>query len=147
MRNISVIGAGNWGTALAATLAQSGHTVMLWAYEAEVAESIRSRHENELFMPGVTLPESLCATNDLAETLAGAELVVTVMPSHVGGALYGQMLPHLRPEMLFVSATKGLDTVRLMRMSEVIRKRGKRILPAPPLRAFGPQFCQRGHTR
>jgi glycerol-3-phosphate dehydrogenase (NAD(P)+) len=121
VRNISVIGAGNWGTALAATLAQSGHTVTLWAYEAEVAETIRSRHENELFMPGVTLPESLCATNDLAETLAGAELVVTVMPSHVCGALYTQMLPHLRPEMLFVSATKGLDTVRLMRMSEVIR--------------------------
>ena len=97
MKRIATIGAGNWGTALAATFAQSGHAVTLWAYEAEVAASIRSRRENEIFMPGVKLPENLLATGDLADALAGAEIVVTVMPSHVCGTLYRQMLPHLRP--------------------------------------------------
>ncbi len=130
---IATIGAGNWGTALAATLAQSGHAVTLWAYEAEVVASVRARHENELFVPGVTLPASLAATGDLAEALAGAEIVVTVMPSHVCAALCRQMLPHLRSEMVFVSATKGLDSDRLMRMSEVIRSEvGK---------AFSPRLC------
>ena len=121
MKTIATIGAGNWGTALASTFAQLGHSVTLWAYEAEVVESIRARHENEIFMPGVKLPESLSATSDLGEALTGAEIVVTVMPSHVCGTLFQQMLPYLRPGMIFVSATKGLDTVRLMRMSEVIR--------------------------
>jgi glycerol-3-phosphate dehydrogenase (NAD(P)+) len=120
MKNISVIGAGNWGTALAATLAQLGHAVTLWAYEPEVVESLRSRHENGLFMPGVKLPENISATGDLAEALARAEIAVTVMPSHVCRNLYTQMLPHLRPEMVFVSATKGIDTEHLLRMSEVI---------------------------
>lgn len=130
---IATIGAGNWGTALAATLAQSGHAVTLWAYEAEVVASVRARHENELFVPGFTLPASLAATGDLAEALAGAEIVVTVMPSHVCAALCRQMLPHLRSEMVFVSATKGLDSDRLMRMSEVIRSEvGK---------AFSPRLC------
>ncbi len=120
MKRIATIGAGNWGTALAASFAQMGHAVTLWAYEAEVVESIRTRHENELFMPGVKLPPSLAATSDFREALADAEIVVTVMPSHVCGTLYQQMLPHLDPKMIFVSATKGLDTARLMRMSEVI---------------------------
>ena len=142
MKKIATIGAGNWGTALAATLAQLGHAVTLWAYEAEVVESIRSRHENELFMPGIKLPENLSATGDLGEALAGAEIVVTVMPSHVCGTLFQQMLPHLRPEMIFVSATKGLDTGRLMRMSEVIRSVVGESFPPRLCVLSGPSFAK-----
>lgn len=120
MKRIATIGAGNWGTALAAVLTRLGHEVKLWAFEVEVVESIRRKQENGLFMPGIKLPENLLATGDLEEALEGAEIVLTVMPSHVCGTLFRQMLPHLRPEMTFVSATKGLDTARLMRMSEVI---------------------------
>jgi glycerol-3-phosphate dehydrogenase (NAD(P)+) len=119
MKRIAIIGAGSWGTTLSLTLANLGHAVRLWAYEEEVVESIRARHENDLFMPGVRLPESIIPTGALPEALSGAEIVLTVMPSHVCRTLYEQMLPHLRPEMTFVSATKGLDTERLMRMSEV----------------------------
>jgi glycerol-3-phosphate dehydrogenase (NAD(P)+) len=121
MKHITIIGAGGWGTALSLTLANLGHAVRLWAYEEEVVESLRIRHENELFMPGVRLPESVIPTNDLVEALAGAEVVVTAAPSHVCRTLYERMLPSLQPDMVFVSATKGLDTERLMRMSEVFR--------------------------
>ena len=121
MKHIAIIGAGNWGTALALTLANLGHAVRLWAYEEEVVESLRTRHENELFMPGVRLPESVIPTNDLAEALVVAEVVVTTAPSHVCRTLYERMLPRLQPDMVFVSGTKGLDTERLMRMSEVFR--------------------------
>jgi len=142
MKRTAIIGAGNWGTALAATLAPLGHAVRLWAYEPEVVESLRSRHENELFMPGIKLPESISATGDLGEALPGAEIVVTVMPSHVCRALYAQMLPHLRPEMIFVSATKGIDAERLMRMSEVIRSVvGKRFSPRLCVLS-GPSFAK-----
>jgi glycerol-3-phosphate dehydrogenase (NAD(P)+) len=118
---VATIGAGNWGTALSSSLATLGHEVRLWAYEKEVVESIRARHENSLFMPGIRLPENIVPTNDLGEALEGADIVLTVMPSHVCRNLYEKMLPHLRPEMVFVSATKGLETETRMRMSEVIR--------------------------
>jgi len=120
MKRISIIGAGNWGTALAATLARLNHRVMLWAYEPEVVESLTSRHENELFCPGIKLPESILATGDLAEALRDAEILVSVIPSHVCRSIYARMLPNLRPEMALVSATKGLETDHLMRISEVI---------------------------
>jgi glycerol-3-phosphate dehydrogenase (NAD(P)+) len=120
-KRIAVIGAGNWGTALSLRLAVLGHDVRLWAYEQEVVESILVRRENSLFMPGVRLPDHVTPTTDLATALESASHVVTVMPSHVCRSLYRQMLPHLEPDMIFLSATKGLDTKRIMRMSEVIQ--------------------------
>jgi glycerol-3-phosphate dehydrogenase (NAD(P)+) len=56
MKNVAIIGAGSWGTALSLTLANLGHAVKLWAYEREVLESIRLRRENTWFLPGVRLP-------------------------------------------------------------------------------------------
>ncbi|MGD0921641.1 MAG: NAD(P)H-dependent glycerol-3-phosphate dehydrogenase [Terriglobia bacterium] len=142
MKHITIIGAGGWGTALSLTLANLGHAVRLWAYEEEVVESLRTRHENELFMPGVRLPESVIPTNDLAEALAGAEVVVTAAPSHVCRTLYERMLPRLQPDMVFVSATKGLDTERLMRMSEVFRSVvGERFRPQLTVLS-GPSFAR-----
>jgi glycerol-3-phosphate dehydrogenase (NAD(P)+) len=142
MTATAIIGAGNWGTALALALAQKGHGIKLWAYEREVAESIQARHENALFMPGVRLPESVVATNELGEALEGAEIVLTVMPSHVCRALFEQMLPHLKPHMLFVSATKGLDTEGLMRMSEIIRSVVGRKFPPRLTVLSGPSFAR-----
>jgi glycerol-3-phosphate dehydrogenase (NAD(P)+) len=141
MRRIAIIGAGSWGTALSLTLARLGHAVKLWAFEPEVVDSIRVRRENELFLPGIALPESLFATHDLAEALRGAEMVVTALPSHVCGILFEQMLLHLRPEMTLVSATKGLDTERLLRMSEVICQVVGRKFPPRLAALSGPSFA------
>jgi glycerol-3-phosphate dehydrogenase (NAD(P)+) len=142
MKRIAIIGAGSWGTALAATIANLGHRVSLWAHEPEVVESIQSSRENVLFMPGFKLPEGIAAAGEIGEALAGAEIVVTVMPSHVCRALYERMLSHLRPEMVLVSATKGLDTERLMRMSEIINSVvGRKFVPRLAVLS-GPSFAQ-----
>jgi len=83
-----------------------------------------------LFMPGFKLPEGIAATNDLGEALEHAEIVLTAMPSHVCYSLYESMLRHLRPEMIFVSATKGVQTDPVMRMSEIIESVvGRRFVP------------------
>src|SRR5207249_847693 len=72
----------------------------------------------------------------------GAATVLSVMPSHVCHALYEQMLGHLRPEMIFVSATKGLDTERLMRMSEVIKSVVGARFPPRVVALSGPTFAR-----
>ncbi len=129
MSRIAVIGAGAWGTSLSIVLARNGvHQVRLWAFEEEVRRSFESCRENALFLPGLTIPASVGVTNSLAEALDGAAIVVGVMPSHHARSLYRQMKPHLRPEMLFISATKGLETGSLLRMSEVIQS----VLDAAP---------------
>jgi glycerol-3-phosphate dehydrogenase (NAD(P)+) len=139
---VSIIGAGGWGTTLSLTLSRLGHAVRLWAFEPEVAESIRVHHENRLFLPDISLPESLVVTSDLAEGLEGAEIVVSAVPSHVCRALYGQMLPHLQPEMVFVCATKGLETETQMRMSQVIRSVIGTRFPPRLAALSGPSFAR-----
>lgn len=110
MRKIAIIGAGSWGTALALTAARAGNDVRLWAHSVQVVESLRSHRENQVYLSGFSLPDSILPTNDLAEALADAEIVLTVVPSHVCREVYRQMLPHLLPEMIFVSATKGIES-------------------------------------
>ncbi len=121
MQKICIIGAGGWGTALAVVLGRTERPVSLWAYEPEIAETIQGRRENPVFLPGVTIPPGVTATSRLEEALTGAGIVLTVMPSHVCRGVFEGMLPALEPDMIFVSATKGIDAERLMRMSEIIR--------------------------
>ena len=83
-------------------------------------ESIAARHVNDLFLAGQPIPEAVSATGSLQEALQDAEIVVSVMPSHHCRRLFHEMSAFLRADMLFVSATKGLEEQGLLRMSEVI---------------------------
>jgi glycerol-3-phosphate dehydrogenase (NAD(P)+) len=121
MSKVAVIGAGAWGTALAIVLARSGsHRVRLWAYEKVVCDSIAERRTNDLFLAGCPVPDTVTATNDLAEAVREAEIVVSAMPSHHCRRIFRSLAGQLYPTMLFVSATKGLETETLLRMEEVI---------------------------
>jgi glycerol-3-phosphate dehydrogenase (NAD(P)+) len=121
MSRIAIIGAGAWGTGLAIVLGRKGtHAVRLWANEGEVCESIAKQRVNERFLPGFTLPDAVQATNDIHSALEGAGIVISVMPSQHCRALFERMVPSLRPEMRFVSCTKGLEEGTLLRMTEVI---------------------------
>ena len=121
MSDIAIIGAGAWGTALSIVLGRKrSHSVRLWAYEREVCDSIADHRVNEPFLPGYPIPEMVTVSNRLEEALAGVEVVVSVMPSHHCRRLFREMAPLVRPEMLFVSATKGVENDTLSRMTEVI---------------------------
>jgi glycerol-3-phosphate dehydrogenase (NAD(P)+) len=120
MSDIAIIGAGAWGTALSIVAArQDEHRVRLWAFEQEVRDSIREHRVNSLFLEGLTVPRSIEVTSDLGEAVRDAEFVVSVMPSHHCRRVFHAMAPYLRPKMMFVSATKGIEEGSLLRMTEV----------------------------
>lgn len=116
----AVIGAGAWGTALADLLARNGGAVTLWAYEADVSETVRKRHENTRFLPGVRLHPELDATSDLSDAYRGAELVVLVAPSHVLRTVARQSVPFVEPAATLVVATKGIERGSLAIMTDVV---------------------------
>jgi len=73
MSDIAIIGAGAWGTGLAVVLGRKGvHRVRIWAYEADVCQSINQKRINEKFLAGCRIPDSVKANNDLASVLASA---------------------------------------------------------------------------
>jgi glycerol-3-phosphate dehydrogenase (NAD(P)+) len=120
--SIAIVGAGSWGTALAVVLAPRFDRVRLWAHETELVERMAATRENDIFLAGFELPENVLPVSDLALALEGAGVVAGVMPSRFARQLYRAMLPHLNPQMRFVSATKGLENGTLLRMSEVARQ-------------------------
>jgi len=122
VKNLAIIGAGSWGTALAIVLGPRFQCIRLWVYEKDLADRLRHTRVNDVYLPGFEIPPHVEPVSDLESALAGAEIVLSVVPSHLVRSLFGQMAPFLRENMIFVSATKGLENETLLRMSQVIRQ-------------------------
>ena len=131
MDHVAVIGAGSWGTAVAA-LAAARNPVVLWSRRAELAEVINSTSENPDYLPGYRLPYGLRATADLAEAIEGAALVAMAVPSHGFRAVLSRM-PGLPFDLPLVSLTKGIEEKTLRRMTEVIAE----VVPGHDSQAIG----------
>lgn len=133
MTRIGVIGAGAWGTALASTLAGNG-PVTLWAREAEVAAAINSARENPLFLPGITLPAGITATNSLAD-VAGCDITLIVVPAqHLRTVLASAAIPSATPLIL---CAKGIEAGSHALMVEVAQS----VVPNPIAILSGPSFA------
>ncbi|WP_045728749.1 NAD(P)H-dependent glycerol-3-phosphate dehydrogenase [Xanthomonas sp. GPE 39] len=108
-KKIAVLGAGSWGTALAALTARHGFATVLWGRDLSVAEAIAQRHENPRYLPAIALPATLQATTDLAAAVHGADWILVVVPSHAFTQTMRQLAP-LRPAQAGVAwATKGFE--------------------------------------
>jgi glycerol-3-phosphate dehydrogenase (NAD(P)+) len=119
-RSLSVLGAGSWGTALAVHLSRIGHDVHVWARDPALAADITARRANPVYLPDVRLPDNVKVTASLEHTLHESALVVSAIPSHGCRAVMRAAAPYLRPDATIVSATKGLESDTMLRMSEVI---------------------------
>ncbi|MBE8220978.1 MAG: NAD(P)-binding domain-containing protein, partial [Alphaproteobacteria bacterium] len=117
---IGVLGAGAWGTALAAALARK-HTpqpINLWAREADVVASINDTHENVPYLPHITLPDNICATTDM-NTLHDCQTILMVVPSQYARAVIEQAAAIAPANASFVLCAKGLEQKTLQFMSQV----------------------------
>ena len=119
---VALIGAGSWGTALAAHCARQGLSVRLWARKPEVAEQINKDRENSAFLPGVKLPGSILALSDLSEALEGEPVVLVAVPSHVMRELAVKMAPHLAPGAAVISASKGIEDESAASMAQILEE-------------------------
>jgi glycerol-3-phosphate dehydrogenase (NAD(P)+) len=117
---VAVVGGGSWGTTLADLLAGKGHAVDLWVCEPELVEHINSRRENPLYLPGVALSANLTASGDLGRVVAGKDLVVVVVPSHVMRETSSAMARALGPRACVVSASKGIENRTHLTMTGVL---------------------------
>jgi glycerol-3-phosphate dehydrogenase (NAD(P)+) len=116
---VAVIGAGSWGTAVAALAAHNEPTT-LWARRDELAVDIRDSHVNTAYLPDVVLPDALHATSDIEEALDGAGVVVMGVPSHGFRDVLVDAAGHCPSGVPIVSLTKGVEQATLARMTEVI---------------------------
>ena len=118
--NVTVIGTGGWGTALAVLLHGNGHRVTLWGRLKEEVDPILAARENKAFLPGVKIAEAINVTLDTKAALRDAELVVLAVPSHGMRPICRQVREHLPAAAALVHVAKGIENETGARMSEVI---------------------------
>ena len=143
---IAVLGSGSWGTALALSLARNNRAVTLWSHNRESARQLAAARENKKYLPGFPLPAAIHVTAD-EETLAHADILVSVIPSEFLRATLTRLRPQLHTGHILLSATKGLaagtESGAFLRMSQVIAsilKEAELTLPIGTL--SGPSFAQ-----
>jgi glycerol-3-phosphate dehydrogenase (NAD(P)+) len=119
MTRVAVIGAGSWGTAFAAVVAENAD-VILWAREPELAKHLEAQQENNLYLPGGLLPATLRATSRLEAACGGADVVVVGIPSHGFRAVLSQAASLIDTSVPVVSLSKGVEQGTNLRMTEVV---------------------------
>ena len=142
-KRIAVIGAGAWGTALAAHAARLDHVVRLWAREPDVVSDVNERCENRLFLEGVRLPSNLRASSSPSEVLEGAEIVILVPPSTFLRNVTGVIAEHVPKAARVVIASKGIDERTLQLMTDVAAEALAGVIDPDELCALsGPSFAR-----
>ena len=139
---LAILGGGSWGTALAIVLAARFDAVRMWVYERELAAQMEFSRENAMYLPGFQLPSNVSVSPDYAPVLEGAGIVLSVVPSHVVRGIFRAIQPHLREEMTFVSATKGLENGTLDRMTDVMREETAARFAPRTVVLSGPTFAR-----
>jgi glycerol-3-phosphate dehydrogenase (NAD(P)+) len=120
MPALAILGGGSWGTALAIVLASRFDRVRLWVYETDLARQMAATRLNGVYLPGFQIPTNVEIFAALPDALEGADVVLSAVPSQFVRPTWEQALPALRPEMLFVSATKGIENRTLCAPSVII---------------------------
>ncbi len=141
MKRIAIIGAGNWGTALAVIAARAGHEVRIWSRNAAVVDSINRRRQNLAYLADTEIPGNVHATLEITDALEDAGLLILAAPSHATRELLRMMRPSLNSEGIIVSATKGIEIESGKRISEIVRE----VLadhPSPFVCLSGPSFAK-----
>lgn len=135
---ITVLGAGSWGTTVASVVARS-HPTTIWARDEEHSAAIRADGQNRRYLDGFDLPSSLHATSDLEEAVSTADVLVVGIPSKAFRSVLEQAAPMVRPWIPVVSLTKGFERDTDLRMTQVVAD----VLPGHPVAALtGPNLAR-----
>jgi glycerol-3-phosphate dehydrogenase (NAD(P)+) len=135
---VAVVGAGSWGTTVAALTTENTPTT-LWARRPELAEEIDTEHRNSSYLADFALPQQLRATADLEQAVGAADVVVMAVPSQGFRETLHRLAPFVRPWVPVVSLTKGLEQGTRLRMTQVVQEE----LPGHPVGVLtGPNLAK-----
>ncbi len=122
MANVSVIGAGSWGTALSTVLHDNGHSVTLWSIAKNEIEMLNTYHEHKEKLPGVILPDDMIFTTNLKEACCEKDLLVMAVPSVYTRSTAALLSPLVEKDQVIVNVAKGIEETSLMTLSEIIEQ-------------------------
>ncbi|MBW2976367.1 NAD(P)-dependent glycerol-3-phosphate dehydrogenase [Candidatus Woesearchaeota archaeon] len=121
MEKITIVGAGSWGTTLAVLVAENGYDVKLWAREKPIIDSITRHRENSQYLPGIKIPDNVCAEGSIEKAVSNAGIIVNAVPAQFTREVARQYSGYINCDVI-VNVAKGIETGTYKRMSEVLRE-------------------------
>ena len=122
MADISIIGAGSWGIALAVLLHKNGHHVTVWSVIETEIRMLQKEREHKDKLPGVKLPEDMVFTTDLEQAVKGAEVLVLAVPSPYTRSTSHSMASLVKEGQVIVNVAKGIEEKTLLTLSQIIEE-------------------------
>lgn len=136
---VAVLGAGSWGTALAALLCGNGVATRLWGRDASALAQIAADHRNQRYLPDLQLPAGLACVPDLGEALRDIDMALVAVPSHAFHVMLEEAAPRLPKQAGYAWATKGFEPGTGRFLHELVAER----LPGTPAAVVtGPSFAR-----
>ncbi len=105
----AVLGAGSWGTALAMQLARAGHKTLLWSHDPQQVKQMQADRANHAYLPDIAFPDQLTPSDNLADCVKQADIILIVVPSHAFREVLQDIKPMLRDDQRLAWGTKGLE--------------------------------------
>lgn len=130
MSKFTVLGSGAWGTTMAQVLCDAGQDVLIWGRNADVVSEINIKNSNAKYLPGVSLPRAMQATNDIQEAFKFGEAIVLAIPAQSLRENMSEWVTTFPQEKPVISTLKGIEANSQLRMTEVVTE----ILGIPPAR-------------
>ncbi len=120
MKQICILGAGAWGTAIAQLLAEKGYSVSLWCYEKAVVDCIKEQRENTPYLPGVNLHKNIVPTTDLQEAICGSTWIFEAIPVKHLRSILEQAKHCFSSEQTWVVLSKGIEQNTLLLPTQIL---------------------------
>lgn len=122
MKNIAVLGAGSFGSAIVSLLTENGYAVKLWSFDPIQVETIKKTGHNFEYLSQFKLPKNLFVTTDENEAVENCDVVVFTVPSNAVRQVAKRFSKYLNKDQLIVNVAKGLEDNTLLRLSEIIKQ-------------------------
>ncbi|HPV70423.1 MAG TPA: NAD(P)H-dependent glycerol-3-phosphate dehydrogenase [Candidatus Magasanikbacteria bacterium] len=138
---ISILGTGNMGTALAKLISGNGYRVKMWGIDQEAINNINTHHENKKFLPGVPLNDHVTAHLELSETIKNTKIIIVAVPTQVTQGVSEKMATYLNKEQIILSASKGIEMNTGLTVTKIIKKHIPRFCQKNLAVLMGPLFA------
>lgn len=120
--NITLLGTGSWGTALALVLHENGHQVRCWTHLEEHVQMIHTNGENKDYLPGIPFPDEIYVTSDIKAAVADAHIIVSAVPSQVTRNVITPLKNYVNAKTIWVTVSKGIENGSYLTISQVINQ-------------------------
>ena len=140
--NVSVLGAGGWGTTLAILINRNGHKVTLWEYFPEYAVTLKKYRENFYYLPKVNIPKSIKITNDLENAVSNKDVILITIPTQFIRESFSALRNFNFGNAIIISASKGIENTSLMLVSEIILDIFKKVRKNKVASLSGPSHAE-----